>query len=54
MATDTDFIGQCKGIGFGLEINLIQFCRINGVKEVFRTPPVIATDQGFQRGDFPF
>ncbi len=54
VAANPQLFRQRKGIGFRLEIDLIEGVRVKGAEELLRTAAVIAADKGFKGADLAF
>ena len=54
MAANPQFFRQRKGIRFRLEIDFVDFVRVEGAEEMLRAAAVVAADKGFKRTDLPF
>ena len=54
MASNAQLFRQREGIRFRLEIDFIDFRRVQGAEEMFRAAAVIATDKRLKGADFTF
>ena len=54
MAANAQLFRESKGIRFRLEIDFVDFVRVEGAEEMLRAAAFVAANKGFKRTDLPF